>query len=173
MAELLGYTVEELQGKNAFDLVHPDDLERAAEQWAARMQGVAGRLEFLFVRKDGSPLWTSCSATPLFDEAGHPVGAFAMVIDVTELKQAEAERSAVLAREQRGAPQAEEANRLKDEFLATRLARAAHAAQRDPRLGAAAAHRQPRRGDAAARALETIERNASAQAQIIEDMLDV
>ena len=48
----------------------------------------------------------------------------------------------------------------KDEFLATRVARAAHAAQRDPRLDAAAARRHAATERPARAALETIERNA-------------
>jgi PAS domain S-box-containing protein len=172
MAEMLGYTVEELLGKNAFDLVHPEDLERAAEQWERRMQGLSDRLEFLLVRKDGSPLWVACSATPLFDEAGRPVGAFAMVTDVTELKQAEAERAEMLAREKAARAEAEAANRTKDEFLAT----VSHEL-RTPLNAMVGWVHLLRKGNldeaTTERALTTIERNIRAQAQIIDDILDV
>ncbi len=53
------------------------------------------------------------------------------------------------------------------------LPRAAHAAQRHPRLGPGAAHRARWTSATTARALETIERNARAQAQLIADLLDV
>ncbi|HKV07993.1 MAG TPA: ATP-binding protein [Thermoanaerobaculia bacterium] len=172
MAEMLGYTADELLGKNAFDLVHPDDLERAAAQWALRMEGASARLEFLFVKKDGFPLWASCSAAPLFDEAGRSIGAFAMITDVTELKRAEAERMEVLARERAARAEAETANRTKDEFLAT----VSHEL-RTPLNAMVGWVHLLRTGslDAAntARALETIERNIRAQAQIIDDILDV
>ena len=52
------------------------------------------------------------------------------------------------------------------------LARSALAAQRDPRLGQAADERQARAGEARAR-LDAIQRNAEAQAQLIDDLLDV
>ena len=58
------------------------------------------------------------------------------------------------------------ANRLKDEFLATAVARAAHAAERHPRLGAAAA-RSPASRARVPTVLEIVARNAQSQAQLI------
>ena len=69
--------------------------------------------------------------------------------------------------------EAQDANRMKDEFLAVALARAAHAAQRHRRLRAAAARRHPRPARRSARGLETLERNAHWLTQIVEDVLDV
>ncbi|MFL6197085.1 MAG: PAS domain S-box protein, partial [Thermoanaerobaculia bacterium] len=89
MAEMLGYSIEELIGKNAFDLAYPGDVERAYEHWERRREGVAERPEFRFVRKDGSILWTYCSATPLLDASGRFLGSFAMVIDITDRRRAE------------------------------------------------------------------------------------
>jgi CheY-like chemotaxis protein/two-component sensor histidine kinase len=77
-----------------------------------------------------------------------------------------------LASERDSRSEAEEANRLKDEFLAT----ISHEL-RSPLnaiLGWARLLREPdMRGDQMDRALETIERNAQAQARLIEDLLDV
>ena len=53
------------------------------------------------------------------------------------------------------------------------LARAAHAAQRDPRLVAGAAHAASKDEADYVKGLETIERNARVQAQLIEDLLDM
>ena len=53
------------------------------------------------------------------------------------------------------------------------VARAAHAAQRHPRLGAGAAHAGRSAEETAGQGLETIERNARVQAQLIEDLLDM
>jgi PAS domain S-box-containing protein len=172
LAEMLGYSAEEMLGMNAFDLAHPDELERAREQWNQRVQGVGSRVEFQFVRKDGSTLPTLCSATPIFDDQGRFLGAFAMVTDETERKHAEAERERILAREQAARAEAEAANRMKDEFLAT----VSHEL-RNPLNAMLGWVHLLRSGtldkETTERALETIERNIQAQARIIDDILDV
>ena len=97
------------------------------------------------------------------DEVGSLLEAFNEMVG--QVQRREAERTAVLRREQ-------EANRIKDEFLATVSPRAADAAERDPRLGRDAPRRVSGRADARARS-RAIERNARAQARLIEDLLDV
>ena len=87
-------------------------------------------------------------------------------------RQAERQREALLHREQDARAAAEEANRAKDEFLAvlshelrTPL-NAVYGWARMLRSGAV-------RGERIDRALEAIERNANAQVQLIDDLLDV
>jgi len=78
----------------------------------------------------------------------------------------------LLAREQQAREEAEAANRMKDEFLAMlshELRTPLNAV-----LGWAVTLRTAKlEGDTAARALEVIERNARAQSQLIEDLLDI
>jgi signal transduction histidine kinase len=78
----------------------------------------------------------------------------------------------LLAREQQAREEAEAANRMKDEFLAMlshELRTPLNAV-----LGWAVTLRTARlEGDTAAHALEVIERNARAQSQLIEDLLDI
>jgi CheY-like chemotaxis protein len=92
--------------------------------------------------------------------------------DFTERKQAEDERNQLLAREQEARATAEAANRLKDEFLATlshELRSPLNAMLGWTRL------LNSRKFDEAttARAMQTIERSAKSQAQLVEDLLDV
>jgi PAS domain S-box-containing protein len=172
MAEMLGYTVEEMLGRNAFDFAHPDDISPANQEWDQRRQGVASRPEFRFIRKDGSILWAQCSAAPLLDGAGRFAGAFTMVVDITARKQAEAEREEILQRERKARAEAETANRIKDDFLAT----VSHELRTPLNAMVGWVHLLRSGGlDAATteRALETIERNIRSQAQIIDDILDV
>ena len=85
---------------------------------------------------------------------------------------AERERARLLVLEQQARREAEEANRMKDEFLAT----LSHELRTplNAILGWTQVLRSGKLDEATAvRALETIERNAKAQAQLISDLLDV
>jgi len=92
--------------------------------------------------------------------------------EIAERIQAEAERADMMAREQKARWQAEEANRLKDEFLAS----VSHEL-RTPLtavLGWTHILRTERLGEEELqRALEIIERNANSQRQLIDDLLDM
>lgn len=89
---------------------------------------------------------------------GHPATAVLVFQDITELKRIEA--------------QLQQANKLKDEFLAT----VSHELRTplNARLGWTRMLRGGKLDEqTATRALETVERNAKLQLQIIEDLLDV
>lgn len=90
---------------------------------------------------------------------------------ITELKRSEEERGKLLVLEQQARAEAEAANRIKDEFLAT----LSHEL-RTPLtslLGWANLLRTERDDALLDQGLEVIERNARSQAQLIEDLLDV
>jgi signal transduction histidine kinase/DNA-binding response OmpR family regulator len=92
--------------------------------------------------------------------------------EVTERKAAEQERATLLVRERAARAEAEAANRAKDEFLAT----LSHEL-RTPLTSILGWAHLLRSGNlpegTSAGALETIERNARAQSQLIDDLLDV
>jgi signal transduction histidine kinase/integral membrane sensor domain MASE1/ActR/RegA family two-component response regulator len=101
-----------------------------------------------------------------FSGIGSQIGQF------VERKRAEEERERFLGRELVARNEAEEANRIKDEFLAT----LSHEL-RTPltaMLGWLAMLRRQRLDDeTAAHAIETVERSAKMQAQLVEDLVDV
>jgi signal transduction histidine kinase len=92
--------------------------------------------------------------------------------EIAERREAEERLRVALVREQAARAEAEQANRLKDEFLAT----TSHEL-RTPLTAILGWSHMLRHGKldeaAATRAVETIERNAKAQAQLVEDILDV
>lgn len=112
------------------------------------------------------------SAAPIRAEGGHPQGVALIFGDRTEARRAEAERAALLAREQEARAEAERASRTKDEFIAT----VSHEL-RTPLNAVLGWARLLRTGrlDAGStvRAMEAIERSAMTQAQIVDDLLDV
>jgi PAS domain S-box-containing protein len=171
---ILGYQEPEILGKPASIIFTPEDLEHGADKQELETAVTEGRAEDerWHVRKDGSWFWASGITTPLLDETGHLRGFSKILRDFTERKRAEDERNQLLAREQEARAAAEAANRLKDEFLATlshELRSPLNAMLGWTRL------LNSRKFDEAttARALQTIERSAKSQAQLVEDLLDV
>ncbi|MGL5064018.1 MAG: PAS domain-containing sensor histidine kinase, partial [Microcoleus sp.] len=91
MAQMLGYTVEEMLGKSLFEFIDSDRAAIAETYVQRRRQGIGERHDFQFTRKDGSHLWAIVSATPMFDSGGEFLGVLRMITDISDRKQAEAE----------------------------------------------------------------------------------
>jgi PAS domain S-box-containing protein len=172
MAAMLAYSEAEMSGLALVDLLEDGARDEARANLADPSPGFFEGHDFLFRRRDGSELWADLSVTPIVNAAGERQGTLAMVTDITQRKQAEAERERLLEREQIARRDAEVANRLKDEFLAT----VSHElrAPLNAILGWVRLLRSNRLDEtAAAGALETIERSAQNQNRLIEDLLDV
>ncbi len=89
MAEMLGYTVEEMLGRSALDFVYEADLAGAEQRLERRKQGVGEQSEFRLRRKDGSELWVLSNTNPIQGESGETMGVLGMLTDTTERKHAE------------------------------------------------------------------------------------
>jgi PAS domain S-box-containing protein len=153
--------------------VHPEDRERVKAALATSRQ--PGRLlhgEYRILRvSDGAQRWIR--GTARIETAGdRVVRASGTVQDVTEHYEARAALEQALSREHDARTQAEEAGRLKDEFLATlshELRTPLNAILGYTRM-LRAGTLPPERGGLA---LEIIERNARLQRQLVDDILDV
>ena len=120
---LFGWKADEVIGKHVSDwhFVFDDDVDAVAQvthrqRVGAELLGVQHNRNYT---KDGSILYCEWYNSVLHDDSGKLVSVLSLVLDVTARKLAEEERAALLARERDLRKQAEEADRLKDEFLAT------------------------------------------------------
>jgi diguanylate cyclase (GGDEF)-like protein/PAS domain S-box-containing protein len=87
---VLGYDPGELVGRNAFDFVHPDDLERAKNLLASLIQEPGRRVvaEVRVRHRDGGVRWVEAAGANLLDAPG--VGAIVVNYrDITERKRSE------------------------------------------------------------------------------------
>jgi PAS domain S-box-containing protein len=163
---IFGYTADEMIGRSIRTII-PDDRQSEEDDVIARIHRGerVQHFETIRRRKDGTLLPISLTISPICDPDGIVIGASKIARDITERKQAEAERARLLR-------VAQEASRLKDDFLAT----LSHEL-RTPLNAILGYTRMLRSGlisvDKQGRAVEIIERNATSLTEIIEDVLDV
>ncbi len=89
MAEMLGFSPEEMIGKKSSEFMDEEERARLELMLERRRQGIEESFEFKFIRKDGSFLWAHSNAAPLRDRDGKFVGSLGMLTDITERKRAE------------------------------------------------------------------------------------
>jgi len=176
---LFGYTSEEAIGKS-IRMIVPGDRQTEEDEVLRRIRGgeSVNHYETWRVRKDGTLVPISLTVSPVHDARGQIVGASKIARDISERLELESLRARTLEEERRARHEADTANRLKEEFLAlvshelrTPLnailgwAQIASSAQLD--VDTQAANRAMRR------AIQVIERNAAAQARVVDDLLDI
>ncbi|OUL26124.1 response regulator [Nostoc sp. 106C] len=169
---ILGISSEECLGKGWLRSLATQDREKIFIDWSfCAQQGREYYNEFSILISGGIVRWLTLRSSPMLSDQGEVIGYVGTVEDISDRKQAEEER-AKLIREQAALKEAEAANRMKDEFLAT----LSHELRTplNSILGWSKLLRNRKLDEkATARALETIERNALLQEQLIEDILDV
>ncbi|HEY8204087.1 MAG TPA: MASE1 domain-containing protein [Pyrinomonadaceae bacterium] len=170
---LYGFSAEEALGQPVSMLIpqeRPDEepLIQARLQRGERID----HYETVRTAKDGRRIPVSLTVSPIKDANGTIIGASKIARDISEQKRVQEEIAGLLAREREARQEAEIANRAKDEFLAV----LSHEL-RTPltaMLGWLSILRDHRLDNQTTEhAIETIERNAKAQAQLIEDLVDV
>lgn len=171
---VLGWPREEFLGLPTERLLPPEDLAsgvRRRELQRAAEEGSTSNDRWLR-RKDGTPIYASGMTSRVVDSAGHIVGFSEVLRDRTAWKLAQDERDILLESERKARQDAEEANRLKDEFLAT----LSHELRSPLNAIVGWVHVVRRHTETipeVARGLAVIERNARVQSQIINDLLDM
>ena len=145
-------------------VVHPDDRDRMAAHLARVLEGLEpGAADYRILRADGRVRWLSYAGqVRRMPDGDRMLGT---VLDITERKEAETALEA--AKEA-----AESANRLKDDFLAT----LSHELRTPLNAILGYAHMLQTNAippEKRQHAIDAIERNAGAQAQLVADLLDM
>jgi PAS domain S-box-containing protein len=184
---LFGYTAQEAIGQRATLLISPERFNEEADMLEhVRRAAAVNHYETVRRRHDGTLFDASVTASPIRNHQGQVIGASTIARDITERKQAETTLAGLAARMREAnehlvvgtvrahtmAEGAEQANHLKDEFLATvshELRTPLNAIMGWARM--LGSKQLP--PDRASNALAIIDRNALALAHIIDDLLDV
>jgi len=91
MAKIMGYTVDEMLGKNLFSFMDERRIEIAKRNLERQRQGIEEQYEFELIRKDGVRVYALIEASSITDNSGDYKGAIAAVMDITDRKHAEKE----------------------------------------------------------------------------------
>ncbi len=159
-------------GKNWLDFWEEDLRTDAREALNKAAQGKTAELEGFRQTMKRTPKFWHASVAPIFDADGKIYRLVSTSRDITERREAEREREELFKREQAARKDAEIANRLRDEFLAT----VSHEL-RAPLNSILGWARLMEKGTldetTTVKAVSTIVRNAESQNRLIEDLLDV
>jgi len=172
LVEMLGYPDQSsLLAIKLEDLyVDPQVYQQCQSQ--IEQEDVVQKSEVQMRCHDGSLIWVLNSLRAIRDSTDKLLYYEGAMEDITERQKTEAERARLLAREQAARAEAEAANKIKDEFLAT----LSHELRTplNAILGWARLLRSRQIDQTTSdRAIEVIERNALAQTKLIEDLLDI
>ena len=86
--DMVGYTRDELMGRRVTDLQQPTSRRVFQQQFSKRREGKHDRYELSLIGKDGRVVHVIVSPRALYDTEGQFAGSFAVVTDVTQLRQA-------------------------------------------------------------------------------------
>ncbi|WNV04255.1 ATP-binding protein [Candidatus Methylospira mobilis] len=91
ITEILGYGGDEIMGRPMMDFLFDEDKADHLRKMQNRQMGISEHYERRFRHKNGDTVWMLTSATPIIDEENGFNGAFSMLTDITERRQAEEE----------------------------------------------------------------------------------
>ncbi|MCD9186937.1 MAG: CHASE3 domain-containing protein [Pyrinomonadaceae bacterium] len=159
-------------GKDWKEFWQDKEKQLVYETIASARKGTAGNFVAICDTAKGTSKWWEVTVAPVYNGEGDVVRLISVSRDISERRAAEAEREKLLVSEKDARRDAETANRMRDEFLAT----VSHELRNplNAMLGwARLLQKNQLDGDASRKAVETIVRNAESQNRLIEDLLDV
>jgi PAS domain S-box-containing protein len=116
---MLGYPVDVWLNDPQFfaTVLHPDDRDQVlAEDARTDATGEPYRAVYRVIAHDGRVVWVHDEAVLVHDETGQPQYWLGFMLDITEQKQMESERAAVIAAERETARRLEELDAIRADF---------------------------------------------------------
>ncbi|SEO54686.1 PAS domain-containing sensor histidine kinase [Nitrosovibrio sp. Nv6] len=168
-----GLAFDRMQGWEWTKLIHPDDVDESIKRWQHSLStGEPLQMECRFRHRNGDYRWHLTRAQAKHDAKGYISVWVGSNTDIDTIKRADEEKKQLLENERIARSDAERANRIKDEFLATlshelRTPLNAILGWSQLILQGTMSMKDIQRG------IETIERNARAQNKLIEDLLEM
>ena len=89
MAEMMGYTAEEMLGHHLLDFYFSEDFPQKQQDMERRRRGVREVFYNRCRKKDGSEIWVLVSTSPVLSPKGEFCGVMVMLSDVTLLRKSE------------------------------------------------------------------------------------
>jgi PAS domain S-box-containing protein len=164
--QMLGYSEAELMGKTIIEVTHPKSVAATVDA-VARLAAGGADVQILktYCRKDGSSLSAQSSVTAVRSPQGEYEGLIAVVLDITERLRIEEELHRVAA-------ELSEADRRKNEFLAT-LAHELRNPLAPIRNGLEIIRLDGSNLDTVGRVCKLIERQLNQMVRLVDDLMDV
>jgi len=99
LAEMLGYSEQELSERNIEDMTYPEDVEKSVKLSRQVLKGKIPlfSMEKRYVKKSGEILWVNLTATTIRDGEGNVLYAMGMVDDISKRKVAEQEKELLIS----------------------------------------------------------------------------
>ena len=171
---LFGWASREVLGGNIVEIVPSfSSKDHAALIMEQLREGQSWSGEMILQRRDGSEFLGAITDSPIFNEKGQFIGVVGVSSDITAAKHAEEERARLLESERFARMEAEAANRLKDEFLATLSHELRNPLNVVIGYSEILRRSEDTKNSFVGKAAEVIRRNALAQSQLVSDLLDL
>jgi PAS domain S-box-containing protein len=91
MADMLNYTLDEMQGRHLFSFMDERGVEISKRNLERRQQGIKEQHDFELLKKDGDRIYVSMETAPIANDEGDYIGALASVADISARRQTELE----------------------------------------------------------------------------------